>query len=200
MIDQDLINSKRANGGRRHMFASFHMESGTYRFVDSDANVTYDEETYIASGGLGQIEFAETEINGLSGAFTLTFGAAFAGEDGLTTDLDGLATAITKTLTGEPLQGRLVEVFVADMDAEAVTVTADPNLKRSGIIDTVEGKDGGGNGPLLRMSIEDKNYLSTLVNPREYTLSAHHEENPGSTFYEQSAALLAKDINWGKSA
>ncbi|NHK29197.1 hypothetical protein FF098_014850 [Parvularcula flava] len=189
----------RADGGRRHTFAQFYIDEGTVYLWDGDGTIDYDENTYVGTGSLGTVEFNETKISEMSGAFTMLLSGTFVGDDGgeLT---DGLQTALTKTLTGTALQGRKVTVFMAVTDLEGTQVLYDPYQSVTGIMDVIDAPDNEMGAPSLRISVEDRAYLETLVTPRKYCLADHQRMNPGSTWMKQTAVLDAQDINWGKSA
>ena len=199
MIDPELVSAMRARMGRRHTFVIVFLDSGTYAFSDSQRVISYEGRDFIPAAGFGSIDFKETEISKMSGALELKFSAAFAGEDGAPYHSE-LQAAIGKTLRGEPLQGRRITLFRAVTNLAGTQVLHDPSQRMSGVIDVVAGNDNGDEGPELTLRIEDRAYLETVIAPRRFSLADHQRLTPGSTFFEQSALIRTKDINWGRSA
>jgi hypothetical protein len=157
--------------------------AATVRVWSGVGPLTWDGQTWLGTGTLGRVSSVEETLE-LKAA-----GASF--------QLSGVPSDLLTHVLGEPIQRRLVLMWLAFFD-ENWTVVPDPVLLFRGKMDTVEIADGG---PTATVTLFAESALRDLerARVRRYTDQDQQAEYPGDLGFAFVTALQETNLLWGRA-
>lgn len=199
-IDSNLVTALRAEQFRLHTFAEISLDTGTSYLWDGVGDITYNSNTYKGLGTFGSVEFGQDKLSEPAQQFTVTLSGSYVDEDGNAQAVDGFADAVGKSLNDTNVQNRAIVVFVAVTDLAASQVLHTTLVRVSGLMDVMTAAEDDQGFQSIRITVEDRTLLNTLITPRRLGVADHQALNSTSTYLNQTAEIAKKDIPWGKSA
>lgn len=185
-IIADQLAALRADSFTAISMVRLDFESGVLRVHSGVGTITWDGESYLGVGALGQIEAIEETTDAVAQDITLT--------------LSGIPSEYISLALGEHYQGRDARIYLAALDSQHRLILDEegdgPYLVFRGRMDTMPIHDGDTG----TVQVICRNRLADWDRPRErrYTHEDQQIDYPGDLGLQFVAQMVDKEIIWGR--
>lgn len=181
-VTSAFITASRAGTVLPFLLAEVWDSEGALRVWSGYGDLSWDGETWIGTGDMGQVSAIQETADLYAG------GATFS--------LAGTPASLVSMALGTMRQGLPTKLYLGFFDTSTLAIVADPALLFSGLTDVPEIEDSGEQS---RISISAESELIRLETPvyRRYTHEDQQLDYPGDKGFEYVPTLQDREITFG---